>query len=177
MDNTDERNVFVTVGTTRFDKLVASVTSTVALEWMASRGFKRLTIQYGKGQKPEIEVTATPMAIRAYDFLPSLAVDMKRADLIISHAGAGTVMEGLRLGKNLVVVINTQLMDNHQVELAEAMAKRGHLLMVDQPEDLDTAETWKSFEKFSRTPHIDGDENDFPRLLDAHLGFQSSKKD
>jgi beta-1,4-N-acetylglucosaminyltransferase len=172
-----ESNVFVTVGTTQFDKLVASVTSKMALEWMVSRGYKSLTIQYGTGQKPETDATFMTMAIRAYDFQPSLDADMRRADLIISHAGAGTVTEALRLQKKLVVVINTLLMNNHQEELAGAMAERGHLLMVEKPEELDDSETWKSFQKFSQIPHKSGDENDFPRLLDFHLGFQSSKND
>ena len=46
---------------------------------------------------------------------------MSLADVIISHAGAGSVMEALRLKKKLIVVVNDLLMDNHQVELATAL--------------------------------------------------------
>ena len=102
---------------------------------------------------------------------------MEKADLILSHAGAGTVMEALRLKKKLVVVINTLLMDNHQTELAGAMAKRGHLFVVDEPDKLDNEGTWKSFEGFAPIVFPKGDEMDFPRLLDAHMGFVSSKDD
>jgi beta-1,4-N-acetylglucosaminyltransferase len=178
VENNAERNVFVTVGTTRFEKLVAAVTSKTALEWMASCGYTSLTVQYGTGQAPKINAAETSiMSIRTYDFQPSLDEDMRRADLVISHAGAGTVMESLRLKKKLVVVINTLLMDNHQTELASAMAERGHLFMVEEPEALDDTKLWSSFQDFSPIPHQGGDEWDFPRILDAHLGFSTIKGD
>eukprot|EP00975_Prorocentrum_lima_P019488 4104021-Prorocentrum_lima.AAC.1 len=53
---------------------------------------------------------------------------MERAELIVSHAGAGSIVEALRLRKKLVVVVNTALMDNHQLELAEALADRDHVV-------------------------------------------------
>jgi UDP-N-acetylglucosamine transferase subunit ALG13 len=36
------------------------------------------------------------MGIDVYDFKPSLASDMEGAELVISHAGAGCIMESLR---------------------------------------------------------------------------------
>ena len=188
------RSIFVTVGTTRFDKLVSAVTSDIALEWMERQGFSSLTIQYGKGVKPSLEKSAlkdestttittssssktssstfsSSLTIQSYDFRPSLQADMLEADLIISHAGAGTIMEGVKLGKKLVVVINTDLMNNHQTELAEAMASRGHLWMIARPEELGDTETWDSFRGFVPVPHQGGDAYDMPRLLDSFLGF------
>lgn len=38
--------------------------------------------------------------------------------------GAGSVMEALDLGKALLVVVNTGLMDDHQQELARAMEEQ-----------------------------------------------------
>lgn len=38
--------------------------------------------------------------------------------------GAGTIMEGLGLKKPMVVVINQTLMDDHQQELAHALADK-----------------------------------------------------
>lgn len=169
--------VFVTVGTTRFDKLVSAATSPLALSWMKSQGYTCLTVQYGTGKQPEIDESSSPLKVRTYDFQPSLDEDMKSADLILSHAGAGTVMEALRLRKKLVVVINTALMNNHQTELAGAMAERSHLFMVENPELLENNSTWVSFQDFDPVPHEGGDEQDFPRLLDSFLGFSNNKND
>ena len=204
------KNLFVTVGTTRFDKLVEAVTSKVALEWMKRQGFSSLTIQYGRGIKPPEMISSSSSSssssiidIQTYDFRPSLIDDMEKADLILSHAGAGTVMEVLRMKnfdynsnnndndndnnnktttgttKKLIVVINTELMDNHQTELATAMADRGHIFVVDEPEKLQSIKTWTSFEGFVPTPHNNneaGDPFDFPMLLDSFLGYPSSDK-
>lgn len=43
-------------------------------------------------------------------------------------AGAGTALDALRCGKALVVVINERLMDNHQEELADALAAERYVL-------------------------------------------------
>lgn len=179
-----ERNVFVTVGTTRFDKLVQAVTSTTGLEWMTSNGYNSLTVQYGTGEKVEPDSAFVSsdgrrtLKIKAYGFQPSLDEDMRKADLIISHAGAGTVMEVLRLRKKLIVVINTDLMNNHQTELAEAMAGRDHLFMVPNPEVLLSDMTiWNSFVNFRPIPHQAGNENDFVNVLDDALGFSTNKTD
>ena len=51
---------------------------------------------------------------------------MKEADLIISHCGAGTILEGLRLHKNMFIVVNNSLMHNHQIELYEAIVSRNY---------------------------------------------------
>ncbi|GJN21033.1 hypothetical protein PR202_gb08478 [Eleusine coracana subsp. coracana] len=52
---------------------------------------------------------------------------MRASSLVISHAGSGSIFETLRLGKPLIVVVNEDLMDNHQSELAEELAERKHL--------------------------------------------------
>jgi UDP-N-acetylglucosamine transferase subunit ALG13 len=46
-------------------------------------------------QRPA-RVQATGMEVEVYCFKPSLAIDMQEADLVISHAGAGCIMESLR---------------------------------------------------------------------------------
>lgn len=175
-----KRSIFVTVGTTRFDLLIEAVTRSSSLEWMELNGYTDLVIQYGKGKEPVLPEDfnkSKKVSCRWYQFQPSLEQDMIHADLIISHAGAGTVMEVLRLKppKKLVVVINTLLMDNHQTELANAMAQRGHLFVVNDPTDLmknhEALDIWNKFQDFVPLPHQGGDDQDFPRLLNDHLGF------
>ena len=59
--------------------------------------------------------TAT-LHVEAFPFTPSLDTQMKKAHLVVSHAGSGSVFEALKLRKRLVVVVNDALMDNHQVQ-------------------------------------------------------------
>jgi beta-1,4-N-acetylglucosaminyltransferase len=179
-----KRSIFVTVGTTRFDPLIEAVTRVDALQWMKQNGYTHLVIQYGKGREPAVaemiedaeQKNTFWMDIRSYSFQPSLEQDMNEADLLISHAGAGTIMEALRLQKRLVVVINTSLMDNHQTELAHAMAHRNHLFVVDNPANLQNVNTWNDLNAFVPIPHVVG-ENDFPILLNTHLGVAVATKE
>ncbi|CAD7946699.1 unnamed protein product [Amoebophrya sp. A120] len=52
------------------------------------------------------------------------------AAVVISHAGAGSILTALRKKRRLCVVVNTQLMDNHQEELALALAEKRYLVSV-----------------------------------------------
>jgi UDP-N-acetylglucosamine transferase subunit ALG13 len=40
--------------------------------------------------------------------------------------GAGTILDGMRLGLSLIVVPNDSLLDNHQLELAEELESQGY---------------------------------------------------
>lgn len=166
----------VTVGTTQFDDLIRCVTADQALQCIAANGYNRLLIQYGKGKKPDKEHHKEfGVQVDSYDFKPSLEEDMLQADLILSHAGAGTLMECLKLNRRLVAVINSNLMHNHQLELASALQQRKHLFMVERPEDLLVQETWKEIEDFIPLPHPSGDDYAFPRLVDEFCGFESKR--
>lgn len=103
--------------------------------------------------------TTKRLNVKWYRFKPSLSFDMERADLILCHAGAGTLLEALALPtakhssttteKNLGntqtnltdnhrvinAVINTKLMDNHQSELAEELERRNHILVTREVEE------------------------------------------
>jgi len=48
--------------------------------------------------------------------------------IIAYFEGAGSCMEVLAAAKPLVVVINEDLMDNHQLELAQQLYNDGHVL-------------------------------------------------
>lgn len=166
-----KKQAFVTVGTTLFEALVEACLHETCLDWLIENGFTNLVIQYGKGRKPNLP-SSTRIQIHCYAFQPSLAADMEASHLIFCHAGAGTLMEALSLHKTIVTVINTSLMDNHQTELAYALAKKGHLYVVDGPEYLDKA--WNAIQKFQPVQYGGGDPHDFPRLLDSFFGVKKA---
>ena len=174
-----KKTVFVTVGTTLFEDLIDGVLSDTALDWMIANTYTNLVLQYGKGRFPTFNYAdRDELDITLYDFRPSLERDMDSADLIICHAGAGTLMEALTKGKTVLTVINTKLMNNHQTELAYALGKSNHLLVVEEPSQLYLASTWERLESFVPVPFEPSDEHDIPRLLDTFLGVaKSTKKD
>lgn len=55
----------------------------------------------------------------------------KNARMIITHGGAGTMFEALEMEKKIIVVPRLRKylehVDDHQIELAEVFAKRGHV--------------------------------------------------
>ena len=172
--------LFVTVGTTLFEKLIESVTRMEALDWMKRNGYTNLIVQYGRGQKPNIPeriLAETQMSVELYDFKPSLSEDMAKADLVMSHAGAGTVSEVLQLNKppRLVVVVNTLLMDNHQLELARAMQRRNYIYVVDSPEKLSRFDVWDDFQQqFAPKPPDPTDKESFAQILGSFLGCDNN---
>jgi beta-1,4-N-acetylglucosaminyltransferase len=169
------KTIFVTVGTTLFEPLVEAVMTEAALQWMVENQYTHLIVQFGKGSQP-----VTPknqLDIELYDFKPSLNEDMHKADLILCHAGAGTLMEALQLPapppKRIVAVINTALMDNHQAELAHALALHQLLLVVDRV--VTAGLPWDDFEHFQPAPYTAGNEHDVPHLIDHFFGWTKAE--
>lgn len=66
--------------------------------------------------------------IECFPLKPSIKEEVNSADLVISHAGAGSCLGVLSANKPLIVVINEDLMDNHQEELADKLADDGYLI-------------------------------------------------
>ena len=62
------------------------------------------------------------------------------AELVIIHAGAGSVIEALHVGKIPVVMPRRagygELVDEHQLELAEALARQRRVVLAMEPENL-----------------------------------------
>nr|CAB3221196.1 UDP-N-acetylglucosamine transferase subunit ALG13 homolog [Phallusia mammillata] len=121
-------SVFVTVGTTSFDELTELVTSEPILKILETKSYSSLLVQYGRGHHQVKECNTAGLKINGYRYKDSISGDITNADLVISHAGAGTCLEVLGARKPLVVVVNEKLMDNHQFELAKQLHQDGHLL-------------------------------------------------
>mmetsp|Transcript_44111 Transcript_44111/g.73218 ORF Transcript_44111/g.73218 Transcript_44111/m.73218 type:complete len:173 (+) Transcript_44111:42-560(+) len=164
-----QRTVFVTVGTTEFDVLVQKLLSDDVLSLLAQQGFDSLCLQIGRGSEPTIP-ECPPLAVKWYRFKNSLESDMHNAALLISHAGAGSILEGLRCPACLLVVVNDKLMHNHQQELAHELADRGHLLAT-TPNGLFEAlrAAPEQFAKLQPLPA--SDPSLFPRFLTSQLGL------
>jgi len=161
--------MYVTVGSTSFDLLIKTMTSQHILDILVEKGYRRLLLQMGRGDLSvaknekigEIEVST-------YQFKPSIQEDMKKADLIISHAGAGSILESLRKNKPVIVVVNEDLMDNHQLEVAKKLREEGYLAYATCKTLAQVLKTLdvKSFKPFPQpNPQI------FQRILDAEMGL------
>lgn len=131
--------VFVTVGTTKFERLINKILTDQTLDILIELGFKKIIIQIGNGCHENIPNLSTDnnssvkfnkknLEIEAYRFKKTINDDLKIADLVISHAGSGSIIESLEAQKKLIVVCNEDLMDNHQFELAEKMSQMGYLI-------------------------------------------------
>ncbi|RKP03381.1 hypothetical protein CXG81DRAFT_24036 [Caulochytrium protostelioides] len=146
-DAVPPRRLFVTVGTTRFDALADAVGRPAFLAALRRAGFTHLTLQHGRSPRPTALASAARNAadpdavvdvaevegvhVTCYAYAADLAADLHAADAVVSHAGAGSILEALRAGKPLLVAVNTALQDNHQRELAEHLAAQGYLAVAD----------------------------------------------
>ncbi len=68
------------------------------------------------------------LSVEFVQYLPSMHAYMEAADLIISHAGSGSLFEALSLGKMIIAVPNAILMANHQVRGAICIASSSIML-------------------------------------------------
>ncbi len=114
--------IFVTVGTEQypFDRLMTWITVLLQNELIQDE----VIVQYGS-------CTQVPVGVSAYKMLETDEfVDiMHQARLVISHCGEGTVLTLEKFGMPYVLVPRSRKLkehvDNHQVEMAIALAKSG----------------------------------------------------
>ncbi|KAF9390287.1 N-acetylglucosaminyldiphosphodolichol N-acetylglucosaminyltransferase catalytic subunit alg13 [Podila verticillata] len=164
------KRVFVTVGSTRFDKLVSAASSDSFVSLLDALTYTHLTIQHGQSPRPALSESSnmTRITVDTYQYKPTLHEDMKQADLIISHAGSGSILEALRLHKPLIVLVNEDLMDNHQLELGSALHDQGHLICASVTNIEDAL---KAKKYLSLTPFPDHDPKRFASFMDSKLGL------
>lgn len=160
-----------------------------------------LTQQSSESQQKEQRCCTTQ--IKWYRFKPSLSHDIERADLILCHAGAGTLLEALSIAskskavpydqtdsEHIIInaVINSKLMDNHQSELAEELEQRRHILVTRNVEEWITREGadtfWKNVADFHAEPFVGrgvsacGDGvSSFQRIVDRVVGIATYSED
>lgn len=119
--------IFATCGSSpfQFERMMQALAALPAAE---------LSVQHGPAQAPPCSV--------AYPFLPfgSMIELMEEADVVVSHAGVGSIMCALHAGHVPVVFPRlkrySETVDDHQAELASALAKRGTVIVATSPEEL-----------------------------------------
>lgn len=121
------KKIFITVGTTRFDLLCETITTSPVITALKKIGCEEVNFQIGNSDFDPGDFMKEGVKIHTYRFKDSIQDDIRSADLVISHAGAGSCLEALEASKPLLVVVNEDLMDNHQLELAEQLQVDGHL--------------------------------------------------
>eukprot|EP00667_Euglena_gracilis_P011964 EG_transcript_12253 len=116
--------VLITVGSTKFDALIQAADCSDFLAAIRQLGFRKLKVQHGattlhlRSLTPG-EVHGVEVECFAYD--PDVPRMIATAGLVISHAGAGSILDALLSGARVVVVPNPVLMNDHQAQLAEAL--------------------------------------------------------
>lgn len=126
------RRVLVTTGTSRlfpFDRLVAS-----------SRGFADAVVTVQRGCS-----SLEPPVARVVDFLKfdDLRDEIRAADLVVTHAGIGSVLLALANGHRPIVMARRRALgesvDDHQVAFACRLRAAGVAVVVEDPAELVSA--------------------------------------
>jgi UDP-N-acetylglucosamine transferase subunit ALG13 len=107
--------IFVTVGTDGpFDRLIAAVD-----RWAGERGRTDVIAQIGRSR-------LRPQFVRSYEFLepPQFQEYFSSADLVIAHAGMGTILSALRHEKPLLVMPRLAMLGEQRNEHQLATARR-----------------------------------------------------
>ncbi|KAL8915586.1 MAG: hypothetical protein Q9171_000151 [Xanthocarpia ochracea] len=143
-----QRVCFVTIGATAaFDQLLEAVLTSEFLQTLQASGYTKLVLQYGENGHSLLETFKANVVsghadnhgidISGFDFnksglgqeMSSVKAAKDRTEgVVISHAGSGSILDAMRIEVPLIVVPNTSLLHNHQVDLAEELAKQGYLV-------------------------------------------------
>jgi beta-1,4-N-acetylglucosaminyltransferase len=126
-----QRYVLVTVGSTLFDDLIRAVDDEEFVNKLIELGYTGMHVQMGKGVYEPVALRKwendKKFNVEIYRYKDTLVHEISGCSLVIGHAGAGTVLDVLEAGKDLVVVPNNSLMSGHQADIAVELSKRGYL--------------------------------------------------
>jgi UDP-N-acetylglucosamine transferase subunit ALG13 len=123
--------MFVTVGTQgQFDRLIRTVD-----EWAGGRGRTDVFAQIGPSN-------FCPKYIRSKQFIDpaEFRYHVELANLVIAHAGMGSIITALELGKPIVVMPRLASLgehrNDHQVATAKRFAEQGRVMVAFKEEEL-----------------------------------------
>lgn len=143
--------------TVPFPELVDLIVSAETFERLQKLGFGRVIVQFGRGYGNQFKQQANGLGkaatncsldaqalgcesgcffcVRALDTVELIGIEystkvqeiVSTADLVVSHAGTGSILDSLRLNKPLIVCVNDRLMDNHQQQIADKFEEKGYV--------------------------------------------------
>ncbi|TKF48031.1 PssE/Cps14G family polysaccharide biosynthesis glycosyltransferase [Vibrio sp. F13] len=132
--------VFVTVGTTSFDDLIKNVDDAI----VELEGFS-FTFQIAKGKYK-------PKESKYFEFTSEVEKFYNNADLVITHAGAGSIYRLLELNKKIIIVPNMKRVDKHQEDISSYMFENNHVMLLSDFSR--TVEMISSANYFAPTPFV-----------------------
>ncbi len=95
---------------------------------------------------------------------------INKSSFIITHAGVGSIFDGLKKGKKVIAVPRLakyqEHTNDHQIEVAEELASKGYILSILEMKDLSSA--IKNIEKFTPKPYKSNNKN-MIKLIDDYI--------
>ncbi len=120
--------IVVTVGTQFFDELISEVDRLVAKGVITDRVWAQIGLAAGP-----------PQHIEHVAFDRNLLDKARHADLIITHAGTGSLCELVTLGRPMIAVVNNTKADNHQLEFVRELSRLYDFCWIASPGELEKA--------------------------------------
>ena len=106
-----EKQILITVGTTKFENLIKAIDTEKFYEMIIKYKFTKIIIQKGTGEYiPKIyEKYKDKINIQVSTLLNDFENIIKNSVIIISHGGAGIILECLKNKRKVIVCVNDTL--------------------------------------------------------------------
>lgn len=127
----------MTVGTTRFDGLVKYLDSNFLDSDL------NFTFQIADG-------LYIPLNYNYFKFNSQIDNYYDSADVVVTHAGAGSIYRLLETNKRMVIVPNVERRDAHQLDISRYMHKNNYAISVEKFEDILSAIEFAATASFKR---------------------------
>ena len=156
-----EKQILITVGTTKFENLIKAIDNEKFYEMIINNGFTKIIIQKGYGEyiPQNYKKFENRIKIQISEILNNFENIIKSSELIISHGGAGIILESLKNKRKVIVCVNDELMDNHQIELASSLHENGYVFYCKNLSNIikDTEKIISNTIKLNEYPEFDYD--------------------
>lgn len=116
--------IFITVGTTQFDSMIKAVD-----DFAQQSKSNNFTFQIATGRY-------IPKNGYSFSFTQDIDDYYNNSDLIITHAGAGSIYHLLKISKKIIIIPNLERADKHQLDIAKYMDENNFALVCYKLNDL-----------------------------------------